>query len=163
MGQVILYNRHIEKVLDLSLHCFRDDITPVCPILCPQRPVHCRCAFHPHCALRCCCVAVAPSTPLHCCRAFDHHRPHAVHRHHQLRIVIEPSIAMAVDIPVAPSITVVALTSPWCHGHAHRCRNVAALLAAATAATAATVTAATAAVLPAAMLPPLTTHCRLAA
>jgi hypothetical protein len=50
-----------------------------------------------------------------------------------------------------------------CHGHAHRCRNVDALPAAATATTTATAAAATAAALPAAMLPPLTTRCRLAA
>ncbi len=47
-----------------------------------------------------------------------------------------------------------------CQGHAHRCCDVDALPAAATAATAA---AATATALPAAMLPPLTTRCRLAA
>jgi hypothetical protein len=63
VGRVILYTRHIEKVLDLSLHRFRYDIAPVCPILRPRRPIHFHCAFHPHCALHCRHVAVMPSTP----------------------------------------------------------------------------------------------------
>jgi hypothetical protein len=113
--RVILYNRHIEKVLDLSLHCFRDDIAPVCPILHPQCPVHCRCAFHPHCALHCRHIAVMPSTPLRCHRAFDRRCPCAVHCPCCCCIVIAPSIAVAVAIAVAPSITVVAVVSPWCH------------------------------------------------
>jgi hypothetical protein len=102
-------------VLDLSLHRFRGDIAPVCPILHPQRPIHCRCNFHPYCALGCRRVAVAPTTPSRRRRAFDHRRPRDVHCRRQHRIVIAPSTAVAVDIAIAPSITIVTVASPWCH------------------------------------------------
>ena len=84
-------------MLDLLLHRFRNDIAPVCPILHPQCPIHCRCAFHPHCALRCSRVAIAPSMPLHCQRAFDSCCLCAVNCRGQHHIVMAPSIAVAVD------------------------------------------------------------------
>ncbi len=111
----LLYNRHIEKVLNLLLHRFRNNITPVCPILRPQCPVNCHCAFYPHCALHCCHVAVVPSMSSRRRRAFDRRCPCAVHRRRQCCIVITPSIANAVAIAVASSITVVAIALPCCH------------------------------------------------
>ncbi len=88
VGRVILYNWHIEKVLDLSLHRFRDDIAPVGPILCPQHPVNCRCAFHPHCAF------VAPASPSSLPRC---------------RVAVAPSIAVALVLSIA--VVDVALSS----------------------------------------------------